>query len=88
VTRQELPVEACQKLESINKGGPFHYPKDGIIFHNREENLPVKEPGYYREYTVETPNATDRGAKRIVVGKNGEKYYTDDHYQTFKEISE
>jgi len=42
VIHKELPVEAHQTLESINKGGPFHYPKDGTIFHNREENLPVK----------------------------------------------
>ncbi len=88
VIHKELPVEAHQTLESINKGGPFHYPKDGTIFHNREENLPVKELGYYREYTVETPSATDRGARRIAVGKDGERYYTDDHYQTFKEITE
>lgn len=86
ITYQELPVEAHQTLESIDKGEPFPYSKDGISFHNREGKLPSKEMGYYREYTVKTPNASDRGARRIITGKNGEKYFTDDHYQSFKEI--
>lgn len=87
-THNELPVEAHRTLKDIDKGGPFRHTQDDTTFHNREGKLPSKEPGYYREYTVETPDASDRGAKRIVVGKDGEKYYTDDHYQTFKEITE
>lgn len=87
-THNELPVEAHQTLKDIDKGGPFRYTQDDTTFHNREGKLPAKEPDYYREYTVETPDANDRGAKRIIIGKDGEKYYTDDHYQTFKEITE
>jgi ribonuclease T1 len=51
--------------------------------------------GYYREYTVPTPGARDRGARRIVaggdartLGGHGEYYYTDDHYRTFRRIRE
>ncbi len=88
ISYSELPLEAQQTLKNIEKGGPFPHAKDGTTFHNREEKLPVKEPDYYSEYTVETPGASNRGAKRIIVGKNGEKYYTDDHYETFMEIIE
>ncbi|MBK5964872.1 hypothetical protein CCR95_12465 [Thiocystis minor] len=86
ITHQELPVEAHQTLKEIDKDGPFPYAKDDSVFHNREGKLPLKELNYYREYTVKTPNASDRGAKRIIIGKDGKKYFTDDHYQNFKEI--
>lgn len=67
----------------IKAGGPFPYGQDGSEFGNREGRLPQKGPGYYREYTVETPDSPDRGARRIVAGRNGEIYYTRDHYQSF-----
>ncbi|HZR01739.1 MAG TPA: ribonuclease domain-containing protein, partial [Burkholderiales bacterium] len=42
--------------------------------------------GYYREYTVPTPGASDRGARRIITGTAGERYYTADHYRSFRSI--
>lgn len=72
----------------IAKGGPYPYDRDGINFGNFEGILPKKAGGYYSEYTVKTPGASDRGARRIVVGKSGEKYYTDDHYASFSFIQE
>lgn len=84
----ELPPEARETLERIHRGGPFPYPKDGALFHNRERLLPVKPRNYYREYTVPTPGVRTRGARRIVVGAQGEAYYTDDHYRSFKRIVE
>jgi guanyl-specific ribonuclease Sa len=70
-------------LELIEAGGPFPYAKDGSEFGNREGLLPQNGPGYYREYTVDTPGSPDRGARRIVAGGNGEFYYTRDHYRSF-----
>ena len=81
-----LPVEARETLALIRSGGPFPHAKDGAAFGNREALLPKRERGYYREYTVRTPGARDRGARRIVSGRNGEYYYTDDHYRTFRRI--
>jgi ribonuclease T1 len=49
--------------------------------------LPDKSSGYYHEYTVPTPGASDRGARRIIVGSGGELYWTDDHYRSFERIS-
>ena len=83
-----LPSEARETISLIRKGGPFPYDRDGITFGNREKLLPAKERGWYREYTVKTPGARDRGARRIVAGRDGTLYYTDDHYRSFKRILE
>jgi ribonuclease T1 len=58
------------------------------VFSNREKLLPLQRRGYYREYTVRTPGARDRGARRIVAGRGGEYYYTEDHYRSFRRIIE
>lgn len=88
ISRTALPPEARDTLARIERGGPFPFRKDGSTFHNRERLLPARERGYYREYTVPTPGARDRGARRIVAGAGGERYYTDDHYRSFKRIRE
>ena len=88
----ELPAEARETLALIRRGGPFPYEKDGVVFFNREGRLPRQAGGYYTEYTVRTPGARDRGARRIVAGgepsRSGEYYYSADHYRSFKRISE
>jgi len=86
----ELPSEARETLALIRSGGPFPYRQDGTVFGNHERLLPAKGRGYYREYTVKTPGARDRGARRIVSGGEPralrEFYYTDDHYRSFSRI--
>jgi ribonuclease T1 len=82
----KLPQEARKTLELIRRGGPYPYRQDGRVFGNRERLLPIKSQGYYHEYTVPTPGAHDRGARRIVSGRDGEYYYTDDHYGSFRRI--
>lgn len=82
----ELPPEAHDTIELIERDGPFPFDKDGSVFQNRERLLPLQSVGYYREYTVITPGENDRGARRIVAGREGELYYTDDHYASFKRI--
>ena len=84
----ELPYEAQQTLVLIKNGGPFPYRRDGIVFGNYEKHLPLRQRGYYREYTVKTPGSRDRGARRIVAGRADEYYYTDDHYRSFRRIRE
>ena len=84
----ELPPEARRTIELIRKGGPFPYGRDGLVFGNFEKRLPRRERGYYREYTVRTPGEKDRGARRIVAGRGGELYYTDDHYRSFRRIQD
>ena len=88
IEARSLPPEARQTIALIRAGGPFPYTRDGVTFNNRERRLPGQARGYYREYTVKTPGAHDRGARRIIAGQAGELYYTDDHYQTFKRVIE
>ena len=63
-----LPREAQQAFVRIERGGPFPYERDGIVFRNFEHRLPLRPRGYYREYTVPTPQLTYRGARRLIVG--------------------
>ncbi len=84
----ELPPEARDTLQLIKRGGPFPYARDGVVFGNYEHVLPQQPRGYYHEYTVPTPGAHNRGARRIVCGVVPECYYTGDHYQTFQRIRE
>ncbi|WIM67069.1 ribonuclease domain-containing protein [Corynebacterium breve] len=89
-----LPDEAYDTIDDIYAGGPFEYPdNDGSRFGNYEGVLPDEKLGYYREYTVETPGLSHRGAKRIVTGGDPAHdpdvfYYTDDHYETFCEVTD
>ena len=84
----ELPIEAHTTLQLIKQGGPFPYPRDGAVFGNFEKSLPQQPRGYYHEYTVKTPGARNRGARRIVCGEPPECYYSGDHYRTFQRIKE
>ena len=87
-----LPPEVAQALALIKQGGPYPYAKDGVVFGNYEGSLPRQQRGYYHEFTVKTPHARNRGARRIIVGGNvqrsGEYFYTQDHYRTFQRIRE
>jgi len=88
----DLPQEAREVSAAIRNGGPFAYPRDGVVFGNRERILPVEPRGYYHEYTVPTPGMTSRGARRIVCGGPVRApracWYTADHYQSFQRIHE
>jgi ribonuclease T1 len=88
----QLPREAVNTLNLIVAGGPYPYNKDGVVFGNRERLLPPQRRGYYHEYTVSTPRARNRGARRIVCGgplrRTDNCFYTDDHYQSFNRIIE
>ncbi|WP_087871713.1 ribonuclease domain-containing protein [Arthrobacter globiformis] len=88
IRESQLPAEGRRTLALIRQGGPYPYTRDGVTFGNFERILPRKASGYYKEYTVPTPGESDRGARRIVAGQAGDKYYTADHYETFKFIAE
>ena len=90
----DLPREARETLMHIRQGGPFPFRQDGAVFGNRERLLPARPRGHYREYTVKTPGAPDRGARRVVAGTgeggdtktSDEFWYTDDHYKSYRRI--
>ena len=86
----QLPRQGQETYRLIASGGPFPHDKDGTVFGNRERLLPGQPRGYYREYTVVTPGAHDRGTRRIVCGGPAKTpevcYYTADHYASFRRI--
>ncbi|MFY4720412.1 ribonuclease domain-containing protein [Streptomyces sp. LaBMicrA B280] len=86
VSASRLPAEARRTLALIDRGGPYPYARDGIVFGNFERHLPKHQRGYYHEYTVPTPGSRDRGARRVITGQGGEFYYTDDHYNSFRAV--
>jgi ribonuclease T1 len=88
----QLPPQGRATYQLIQQGGPFPFDKDGSVFGNRERILPSQQRGYYREYTVKTAGAGNRGAKRIVCGGPARApnacFYTSDHYASFRHIVE
>jgi ribonuclease T1 len=81
-----LPPQASTTVALILHDGPFPYRQDGVVFANAERHLPIEARGYYHEFTVRTPGSTDRGARRIITGLDGQFYYTADHYESFRRV--
>ncbi|QXL83973.1 ribonuclease domain-containing protein [Comamonas sp. NLF-1-9] len=92
VALAELPSAARSTYARIHQGGPFPHDKDGSVFGNYERQLPLRQRGYYREYTVRTPGVRGRGARRIVCGGAARTpdacYYSGDHYASFRLIAQ
>jgi guanyl-specific ribonuclease Sa len=89
----KLPSNYITKKEAQAlgwRGGPLksYAPGKSIggdVFTNRQGILPHSEKKYI-ECDIDA-NGTSRGAKRIVYStENYKVYYTDDHYNTFKEV--
>lgn len=65
-------------------------------YENKDAGLPgVDENGKaitYDAYDIDPPSATQssngqtRGKKRLIIGSDGKKYYSSDHYKTFSQI--
>ena len=92
VSLARLPEQARVTYSAVFAGGPFPYAKDGSVFGNREKFLPGERRGFYREYTVPTPGARNRGARRIICGglvptSPSACFYTGDHYASFNRIT-
>lgn len=79
-------VDLAPALARIAAGEPDPHRNDGGIFGNREGRLPVRARGHYREYVVRTPGIGHAGPQRLILGADGEVFYTSDHYETFRRI--
>ena len=55
----------------------------GNHYGNYEKLLP---DGKYLECDIDTHNKKGRGAKRLVYSDDGRYYYTDDHYESFRQV--
>lgn len=79
-------VDVTETLARIEAGQRLRFPNDGSTFQNRERRLPRQPSGYYKEYVHPTPQLSGPGPQRIVIGRQGETYYTADHYRTFHRL--
>lgn len=75
-------------LDRIARGERYPHRNDGSVFANRERRLPKKPNEWYREYVVPTPGEQGPGPQRIIIGREGEAFYTPDHYGTFVPLNE
>ncbi len=79
-------IDLQPTIDRINAGQGFPHKNDGTVFENVRNPLPAQPLGYYLEFVVPTPGVTGPGPQRLVIGRNGEIFYTPDHYLTFIEI--
>lgn len=79
-------VDLAPTLARIAENRRLRFTNDGSAFQNREKRLPQKPSGYYREWAVPTPGEAGPGPQRLVTGKEGEVWYTSDHYRSFRRI--
>lgn len=79
-------IDLTPTLERIERGKRLRFAHDGSVFENRERRLPQKPAGYYHEFVHPTPGDNGPGGQRVVVGREGEVYYTPDHYHTFRRV--
>lgn len=92
-TYGELPPNYITKKEARSKGWRGGTPEKyvegaaigGDVFRNREGQLPMGPN--YTECDIDTHGQKKRGAKRLIFSDDGHYYYTDDHYETFKELA-
>jgi len=84
-------IENVQEtLERIARGEKNPHRNDGTVFRNDRGDLPKWDgmpKDYYHEYVHPTPGKNGAGLRRIVIGDNGEIYYSPDHYHTFIRLS-
>lgn len=81
------PIDLQPTIDRITNGERNRHRNDGTVFQNREGRLARKPSGYYHEYVVPTPNQNGPGPQRLILGEEGEVFYTADHYRTFRKIA-
>jgi guanyl-specific ribonuclease Sa len=91
-SNNEIPQKVYNVLKYIRAN---HRAMDGYVggrvFTNREKIVPQEDeqgnPIDYQEWDVNPKvEGQNRGTERILTGSDGRAWYTNDHYQSFKEI--
>lgn len=86
IKADEARTKAEKVLARIERGEPDPHWRDGSVFRNNEGKLPKRETGYYKEYVYRENESDSVGRERVVVGRDGDVYYTEDHYETFTKV--
>jgi ribonuclease T1 len=79
-------IDLQPTLARIADDRKLRFSHDGSVFENRERRLPRQASGYYHEFLVPTPGERGPGPQRLIVGDDGDVWYTSDHYRTFHKI--
>ncbi len=80
-------VDLTATLLRIADGARDQHRNDGTEFRNRERLLPVRQSYYYTEFVHRVIRGSSPGAYRIIIGQEGDIWYTPDHYQSFIPVS-
>jgi filamentous hemagglutinin len=59
---------------------------DGAVFSNRGSKLPTRAKGYWREWIHPTDGLNGAGPQRLIVGEQGEIYYTPDQGKSYTQL--
>ena len=79
-------VDLDPTLERIVRGERLPFQDDGSPFGNQEGRLPAQPDGYYTQYVNPTAQLAGPGPQRVVLGRDGEIYYSPDHGRTFMRL--
>lgn len=79
-------IDLKPTVDRIERHESNRHRNDGTTFQNREGRLPRKPAGYYQEYVHPTPGESGPGPQRLIVGRNGDLWYTPDHYHSFRQV--
>ena len=94
-TYGKLPSNYITKKEAQSlgwSGGSVSRYKDGAAiggdrFGNYEGLLPDADGRKYTECDIDTSGKKSRGAKRLIFSNDGLFFYTEDHYESFRELT-
>src|SRR5262249_2509810 len=83
------PVDVFSTLDRIRGNQKLPHDNDGTVFTNVEKLLPDAPKGYYHEFVHWPFGLTEHpygmsfpGPMRVILGAQGEVYFTGDHYST------
>ena len=74
-------------LKRIADGESDPHRNDGSEFRNYEHRLPRRPNHYYTEFVDRSPSDRSPGAQRLIIGQDGDIWYTFDHYESFIQVN-
>ena len=79
-------ADITDELRRIARGIKDEHQRDGSVFGNYDGHLPRKEKYYYTEFVHRVGSSRSAGPRRIVIGEDGDIWYTADHYDSFTRV--
>ncbi len=83
----EGKIDVNPTLDRIRAGTKLDHRNDGAVFRNLERKLPKqRDREYYREFVHRMKGVPFPGPARVIIGKQGEVYFTGDHYNSYTKV--